>query len=224
MEVTLLLLKSCMVLLLQLGVCLDPRNLWTLCAMIALLLKGIPLHLYDVARALPGNGTLDSRAQKLRRWISHPTISPAMLVEIWITLLAPALRQMGHITLILDRTDWHIRGVHLNSLFCSIAFFGRSFPVNWDLLPHGGCSTLTQQQAVLDPVLAAILGHAHLASLPRRACADREFGAPLLADWLTEQWGCQFTLRVKRSLIVSRADIPPTPLRDFFAKMEQGQY
>lgn len=224
MEATLILLKSCMTLLLQLGVRLDPRNLWTLCAMIALLLKGTPLHLYALARALPGKGKVESRAQKLRRWISHPKMSPTMFVDIWITLLAPVLVQMGHITLILDRTDWKKRGIHLNVLFCSIAFFGRSFPVHWTLLPHGGCSTLAQQHAVLDPVFAAILSHPRLAPLPRKVCADREFGSPLLADWLNEQWHCQFALRVKRSIIVSRTDIPPTPLRTFFARMERGLY
>ena len=224
MEATLILLNSCMMLLLQLGVCLDPRNLWTLCAMIALLLKGTPLHLYSLARALPGTGKVESRAQKLRRWLSHPKISPTMFVGLWITLLAPVLVQMGHITLIIDRTDWKKRGVHLNILFCSIAFFGRSFPVHWTLLPHAGCSTLAQQKAVLDPVLAAILSHPRLVPLSLKVCADREFGSPLLADWLKEHWHCQFALRVKRSIIVSRTDIPPTPLRRFFAKMERGQY
>ncbi len=224
MEATSILITAFMMLVHQLGVCLDPRNLWTLCAMIALLLKGTPLHLYSLARALPGKGTVESRAQKLRRWISHPKISPAMFVGSLITLLAPALVQMGYITLIIDRTDWKKRGVHLNILFCSLAFFGRSFPVYWTLLPHGGCSTLAQQKALLDPVLAAIHAHPRLASLPRKLCADREFGSPLLADWLNEQWQCQFALRLKRSIIVSRTDLPPTSLRTFFAHMERGQY
>jgi hypothetical protein len=224
METTMIVLNSSMILVGQLGVTLDPRNLWTLCAMIALLLKGTPLHVYDLARALPSPGQLASRVPKLRRWISHPTICPAMFVEGWIALLAPVLSQMPHITLILDRTDWTKRGVHLNILFCSLAFFGRSFPVYWTLLPHGGCSTLAQQQAVLEPVLAAILAHPRLACLPRKACADREFGSPLLADWLTEHWQCPSALRIKRSVLVSRTDIPSTPVRAFFAHMERGQY
>jgi hypothetical protein len=224
MEATIIVLTSCMGLLYQLGVRLHPANLWTLSAMIALLLKGTPLHVYDLARALPCPGKVESRAQKLRRWLKHPTIAPGLFVDIWIALLAPMLAHMGHITFIIDRTDWTKRGVHLNILFCSIAFFGRSFPVHWRLLPHGGCSTLAQQKAVLDPVLAAILAHPRLASLPRKACADREFGSPLLADWLREQWQCRFALRVKRSIIISRDDIPPTPLRAFFPPMKKGQY
>ncbi len=224
MEATLIILKSTMILIQQLGVHLHPANLWTLCAMIALLLTGTPLHLYRLARALPGHGNVESRAQKLRRWISHPTISPTQFVETWIALLAPFLEQVGHITLIIDRTDWTKRGVHLNIFFCSLAFFGRSFPVHWILLPHAGCSTLADQQALLDPVLAAIVAHPRLAALPRRTSADREFGSPLLADWLREQWQCAFDLRVKRSILVSREDIPSTPLRIFFAHMKRGQY
>jgi hypothetical protein len=223
MEATLLLLKFCRILLIQLGVRLDPRNLWTLCAMIALLLKGIPLHLYALAHALPCPGQLESRAQKLRRWIDHPNISPALFVTIFIALLTPVLVQMGHLTLIIDRTDWHIRGHHLNILLCSFAFFSRSFPVFWMLLPQGGCSTLAQQQTVLTPVLTAILDQPSLASLPRRVCADREFGSPLLAQWLTAQWHCHFALRIKRSVLISRSDIPQIPLRKAFTTMEQGQ-
>jgi len=224
MEATLIVLKSTMILIRQLGLRLHPANLWTLCAMIALLLTGTPLHLYRLARALPGHGKVESRAQKLRRWINHPKISPALFVESWIALLAPFLEQMGHITLIIDRTDWTKRGVHLNIFFCSLAFFGRSFPVYWILLPHAGCSTLADQQALLDPVLGAIVAHPRLAALPRCASADREFGSPLLADWLREQWQCAFDLRVKRSILVSREDIPSTPLRTFFAHMKRGQY
>ena len=120
MEATLIVLKSTLILIKQLGVRLHPANLWTLCAMIALLLTGTPLHLYRLARAMPGHGEVESRAQKLRRWISHPTISPALFVESWLALLAPFLEQMGHITLIIDRTDWTKRGVHLNIFFCSL--------------------------------------------------------------------------------------------------------
>ncbi len=224
MEATLILLKSTVILVQQLGVRLHPANLWTLCAMIALLLTGTPLHLYRLARALPGHGEIESRAQKLRRWLRHPKISPVLFVESWIALLAPFLEQIGHVTLIIDRTDWTKRGVRLNIFFCSLAFFGRSFPVYWILLPHAGCSTLADQQTLLDPVLAAILAHPRLASLPRDVAADREFGSPLLADWLCEHWQCGFNLRVTCSIRVSRENIPSTPLRTFFAHMERGQY
>ena len=224
MEATLIIIKSTLLLIQQLGVRLHPANLWTLSAMIALLLTGTPLHLYRLARALPGTAKVESRAQTLRRWIGHAKISPDLFVESLIALLAPVLEQMGHITLIIDRTDWTKRGVHLNIFFCSLAFFGRSFPVYWILLPHAGCSTLADQQALLDPVLTAILAHPRLAPLPREVSADREFGSPLLADWLREHWQCGVDLRVKRSILVSREDIPSTPLRTFFAHMERGQY
>lgn len=224
METTIILINTMLMLLWQLGVSLDPRNLWTLSAMIALLVKGSHLHLYELARALPGDSAVESRAQKLRRWVSHPQISPGMFVPIWIRLLAPALAQMNHITLIIDRTNWTRRGCHLNILFCSLAFFGRSFPVNWTLLPTAGCSDLIAQQTVLQPVLEAIQAHPRLASLPRRAVADREFGSPLLADWLQDVWQCQSALRLKCSVLVARTDIPAIPLRTFFAHLEPGQY
>jgi hypothetical protein len=224
METTMILINTILILLWQLRVSLDPRNLWTLSAMMALLLKGKRLHLYELARALPGNSAVESRAQKLRRWVSNPRISPGLFVPIWIRLLAPLLSQRETITLIIDRTDWITCGEHLNLLFCSLAFFGRSFPVNWLLLPTAGCSDLTAQQTVLQPVLEALQAHPRLASLPRRAVADREFGSPLLAEWLRRVWHCHYALRLKCSVIVARTDIPPIPLRTMFAPLEPGQY
>lgn len=224
MESTIIMIAHLMGLLLQFGVSLDPRNLWTLSALIALLLKGTRLHLYELARALPGKGTEESRAQKLRRWLSNPHITPALFVPLWIRLVAPFVAQTGKVTLIFDRTDWKKRGVHLNILLCSIGFFGRSFPVNWTLLPKGGCSCLKEQQDVLRPVLEAVQAHPQLAELPRTAIADREFGSPLLAEWLRHEWSCHYGLRVKQSVIIRRPDIPPIPVRKIFAHCEQGQY
>ena len=76
METTQTIMSSIIVLVRQLNIALDWRNLWTFAAMVALLIRGKRAHLYELGKALPGKGQLESRVQKLRRWLSNPRIGP----------------------------------------------------------------------------------------------------------------------------------------------------
>jgi hypothetical protein len=146
METTVQLIANILILLKQVSVVMDPRNLRTLAAMIALLMKGKRARLYELARALPGGGNLESRAQKLRRWVSNVHIANRDFLLMYLNLLAPVLTTQQSITLIIDRTSWTRLGVHLNLFLCSLAFNGRSFPIFWVFLPTRGASNLEEQQ------------------------------------------------------------------------------
>jgi hypothetical protein len=221
METTRTLIAELLVLFKQLHIVMEARNLWTMAAMTALLLKGKPAHLSALAKALPCAGKRDSRAQKLRRWVSNSTIAPEHFITARLNLLAPLLVHLPELTLILDRTEWTRLGVHVNLFLCSIAFHGRSFPIHWTLLPTRGCSSLKDQQALLTPVLMALVAHPLLAPMRLTVVADREFCSPTLARWL-KSLGIHFCLRVKKSYRVSRPDIPSTPIRAFFAPCQPG--
>jgi hypothetical protein len=224
METTISLIAHLIILFKQLHLVLEARNLWTLAAMTALLMKGKRARLYELARALPCDGELESRVQKLRRWLSHPNIVARDFLPVFLDLLAPVLQSLKSITLIIDRTSWTRLGIHLNLFLCSIAFNGRSFPVFWIFLPTRGCSGLTEQQELLTPVLAALAAHPLLSMLPVTVAADREFCSPLLADWLRTQWGVHFDIRVKKSYYVSREDFPSILISRFLENCQRGEY
>ena len=65
---------SIIVIVQQLSVALDRRNLWIFAAMVAVFVRGKWAHLYELGRALPGKGTVESRVQKLRRLFSKPVL------------------------------------------------------------------------------------------------------------------------------------------------------
>jgi hypothetical protein len=223
METTITLIAELTLLFKQLQITLDARNLWTLAAMTALLMKGKPAHLSVLGKALPCKGKAESRIQKLRRWLSNPKLSPHQFIAARVRVVAPMLAQLPELTLIIDRTEWTRRGGHMNLFLCSLAFQGRSFPLHWMFLPTRGCSSLAHQQALLQPVLDELTAHPLLAGKPTTVVADREFCAPTLARWLTSR-GLHFALRIKQHYTVSRSDIPATPVREFFSSCDQGTY
>ncbi len=145
------------------------------------------------------------------------------MLPAFLELLAPVLSQLPEIVLIIDRTSWKRLDTPINLFLCSIAFNGRSFPVFWLLLSTRGCSTLTEQHAVLAPVLAALAAHPLLSTLPITVLADREFCSPLLAQWLKEQ-GIHWSIRGKKSFYVSRSDFPPLLISRFLERCQRGEY
>ncbi len=221
METTHIMMSSIIVLVQQLNVALDRRNLWTFAAMVALLIRGKRAHLYELGKALPGKGTLESRVQKLRRWLSHPRICPEHVLPVYLHVLAPLLVSLPQLVLIIDRTEWTRLGVHINLFICSVAFKGRSFPVYWRVLPTRGCSALTDQKALLEPVFRALEGHPLLAPTRKVILADREFCSPRLAQWI-RRFDIHFCLRVKKSYHVSRSDIPARPISTFLRHCQPG--
>jgi hypothetical protein len=222
METTVCRIAHLTVIFQQLRLAMDSRNLWTLAAMTALLLKGTRAHLYELANALPCRGKPESRVQKLRRWVSNLSISPECTIAARVRLLAPHLAHLSEVTLIIDRTEWTRLGIHLNLFLCSIAFHGRSFPIFWNVLPTRGCSSFADQQALLTPVLTVLALHPILSQISVKVVADREFCSPKLPRWLTD-FAVHFAIRVKKHYRVSRSDIPSTPIQQFLRHCQRTQ-
>lgn len=221
METTLIVITNILLMVQQVNLILDHRNRWIFAAMVALLLKGKRAHLYELGKALPCKGKVESRVHKLRRWLSNPHITPQHFLPLFLNVIAPFLAQRTKVTLILDRTEWHRLGVHINLLICAVLFHNRSFPLYWAVLAHGGCSSLADQQAVLTPGVTALAAHPLLALHGTCVLADREFCSPKLAKWLTRQH-LSFCIRVKKSYRVARSDIPSTPIRPFLSHCQKG--
>jgi hypothetical protein len=222
METTQSIMSSIIVLVRQLNIALDLRNLWTLAAMVALLIKGKRAHLYELGQALPGKGNRESRVQKIRRWLSNSRICPEHFLPGYLHLLAPLLVSLPKLVLIIDRTDWKRLGVHINLFICSVAFKGRSFPIYWTVLPKRGCSSFKEQKRLLTPVFKALQEHPLLAPTCKVILADREFCSPRLARWIRRH-DVHFCLRVKKSYSVSRTDIPSRPISLFLRHCQPGE-
>jgi len=223
METTIALIADLTILFKQLHLIMEARNLWTMTAMTALLLKGKEAHLYVLGKALPCKGKLESRVQKLRRWVSNPKITPEQSLSARLHLLAPLLAQLPERILIIDRTAWTRLGVHVNLFRCSLAFHGRSFPVYWMLLPTRGCSSRKAQKALLTPVLTALAADPRLAARRITGVADREFCAPTLARGLTGRHR-HFCLRIKKHYRRSRPDMPSIPIGAAFPHGQPDTY
>jgi hypothetical protein len=223
METTVILIAHIIHMIQQLNFSMDRRNLWTLAAVVALLLKGKRAHLYELGRALPCQGNANSRVHKLRRWLSNPRLTPATCLPLLLRFAALLLAQCPEITLIIDRTEWQKMGLHINLFLCALAFHGRSLPIYWTLLPKRGCSSLADQKALLTPVFTALVAHPLLSQKRKKVLADREFCAPELATWISS-FGIRFCIRVKQNYHVSRSDIPSTPISQFLKHCQPGQY
>ena len=93
-----------------------------------------------------------------------------------------------YILLALDRTQWK----ETNVMFVSAIWGKYAIPIYWEDLEKKGSSDLSQQQAVLQPVLEL------MKSIPMIVIGDREFHSAKLGIWLNEQ-GVDFILRQKKS-------------------------
>jgi hypothetical protein len=107
------------------------------------------------------------------------------------------LRHLGHLLLVIDRTDWKGRNLFVASVICG----KRALPVYWILLDKKGSSNLGEQKKFLKPVLKL------LKSYPVVVIGDREFQSVQLGKWLDEK-GIAFILRQKKgtSLLLSGED------------------
>ncbi len=222
MEATLTVITHILIIRKQGSVVMDARNFRILAAMIALLSKGKRARLSELARAMPGGGTLESRAQKLRRWLSNANITAQDFLPVYLQLLSPVLATMPEILLIIDRTSWNRLGININLFLCSVAFNGRSVPIFWFFFPKRGGSNLSEHKKLLSPVLAALAAHPILSTIPVAVTADREFCSPLLADWLVNDCGVHVAIRVKKNVYVARDDFIAIHISHILKKCNRG--
>jgi len=173
----------------------------------ACLLDGTPAHLTALAEALPDVETdTNVKAQRVRRFLSTPKISPQRVLPLFIVLLRPLLQQLPELILAMDRTTWKTRQRHVNILMVSVYFEGRAIPLFWVVWDRGGASSYTQWTTVLSPVMTELQKHAWCAHIPIIVVADREFASPRLAQWLKQTYCVESVLRLKRSAYLGDQD------------------
>jgi Transposase DDE domain len=143
---------------------LDARRLAVLSALVLAMLQARSVVLYTLKTHVDLPGTLDTRYQRLLRFVQF--VIPDGLLTRCVLSLLPA----GDVWLILDRTSWKLGTSDVNILLLSATWQAFSFPLMWTLLPHGGASAQRDRQALLERFLA-VRGDRRVAGL----LADREF-------------------------------------------------
>ena len=180
------------------GLSLPVRQMLAL--LTASLLDGTPAHLTALAEALPDvETTTEVKAQRVRRFLSSPQISPQRVLPVVLHLLRPLLQGVPELILSMDRTTWKKRRRHVNVLMVSVSFEGRAIPLFWIVWDRGGSSSYAQWTAVLSPVMAALQTQPWCTDIPIIVVADREFASPRLAHWLKRTYQVDSVVRVKRS-------------------------
>lgn len=147
------------------------------------------VHLPKIALALPLPGNLKNSQQRLERFLSNPAVSAGD----WYKGVARAVlaRFAGcSLDLILDATDL---GDRHPMLFVALRYRGRAFPLLWRMLPAEGCSAYTEQEALVQQVVALLPAGVQVTLL-----ADREYGSADLIGFCL-QHGWHFVLRLKKN-------------------------
>jgi hypothetical protein len=209
----------------RVGLSLPVRRMLAL--LTACLLDGTPAHLTALAEALPDVETdTNVKAQRIRRFLSTPKISPQRLLPLFIHLLRPLLQHLPELILSMDRTTWKKRRRHVNILMVSVYFEGRAIPLFWVVWDRGGSSSYAQWTTVLSPVITALQKQVWSAQLPIIVVADREFASPRLAQWLKQTYHVESVLRLKRSAYLCDQDqsVQLATLLQHFPRASTRQY
>ena len=80
----------------------------------------------------------------------------------------------------------------------SLAWKKRALPIYWKILTHKGASDLTEQKAVICPIIRLLKGQKIILT------ADREFHSICLSHWLKKyhKLDVYFVLRQKKSTMI----------------------
>ncbi len=93
---------------------------------------------------------LESKRKHIQRFL---TLKEFSLPLFWFPLVKIIIENFfgfsSELVLILDRTQWQ----NTNILMISLAWKKRALPIHWKILTHKGSSNLTEQKAVIRPVL-----------------------------------------------------------------------
>ena len=82
----------------------------------------------------------------------------------------------------------------------SLAWKKRAIPLYWKILTHKGASNLTEQKAVIRPVIRLLEGQKIMMT------ADREFHSIFISHWLKKyhKFDVYFVFRQKKSTMIKR--------------------
>ncbi|MBZ9712540.1 IS4 family transposase [Deinococcus multiflagellatus] len=187
---------------------IDARRLEVLAALILAMVQARSVVLYTLKTHGPLPGSLDTRYQRLRRFVRFEF--PAQLFARFALSFLPD----SELHLILDRTNWKLGKQDVNILLLSAVWDGFSLPLMWALLPHGGSSSQQVREALLSRFLQCC-PERHIGTL----LADREF---IGKSWFTylHQHGIAPCIRLPAITTIGTGKLP---IWACFKKLQTGE-
>lgn len=174
----------------------------TLAVLILGLIQARTVNLTHLAGAFCGPAKLSSNYRRLQRFFQYVRLDPNWLARTLVALLrlAPPYR------LCLDRTNWKVGAKDVNLLVLCIVTRRARLPVLWEVIDHGGCSTMVQRKELIGRFIA-LFGKGSIKIL----LADREFDGNQWFEFLVEN-DIPFAIRVSGRLRVRLSDGFDVPL------------
>ena len=141
-----------------------------------------------LATLMPYPIQFESRRRSLQRFLKLDCLN---IESLWFPLVKKILqakfKKSKPLKLAIDRTQWRTQNIFM----LSIIWEKRSIPLYWRLLDKKGSSNISEQEALLAPVLEVLSDYEVI------VLGDREFGSVKLAYWLCQKQ-VKFILRVKQ--------------------------
>jgi Transposase DDE domain len=174
----------------------------TFCALLVGLISARTVNLSHLSGAFCGPAKLASNYRRLQRFFQYVRLDSDWLARTLVSLLCLA----APYRLCLDRTNWKIGCKDVNLLVLCIAANRVRIPILWQVLDHGGGSSMAQRQDLLERFIALFGAHSIKLLL-----GDREFVGGQWFDFLTEN-RIPFAIRVRGGLNVRLDDGYEGPL------------
>jgi len=175
---------------------LSESQLLTLEILIWLLQVHKQVKIERLAALFPVPILYQSRRKHLQRFLVLPNLS---LPLIWFPIIKYILRTQislgSRVILAIDRTQWDSN----NLLMVAVIWKKRSFPVYWQFLDKAGSSNISEQIAVIRPVLKLLSRYQVV------LIGDREFRSVELAYWLKTK-KVFFALRIKQDTYIRQSE------------------
>ncbi len=157
---------------------LTPTQFQTLSILLGLLNEYKQVKIEKLATFFPLPILFESRRKHIQRFLSLVSLSIPL---IWFPLIKLIITQqfIREVPLIiaLDRTQWRDKNVFM----ITVIWHNHALPIYWNILKKKGASNLSEQKALIKPVLK-LLNKYHLIII-----GDREFHSIELAAWLKKE-------------------------------------
>ena len=150
----------------------------TLSILIGLLNQYKQIKIEKLATYFPLPILYESRRKHIQRFLVLTSLSIPL---IWFPLIQFIIQQQFstdcYLIIVLDRTQWKDKNIFM----ISVIWMGHSLPIYWNILEKKGASNLSEQKALIKPVLKLLKNYQVV------VIGDREFHSIELAEWLEKE-------------------------------------
>lgn len=183
---------------------LKPTEYLTLKNLVYLLQIHKQVSIELLASVWPYPIQFESRRRSLQRFLNLDCLD---IKRLWFPIVREILKEKFKksqtLKLAIDRTQWRDKNVFVISLIWN----KRGIPLYWQLLDKRGSSNLSEQQALISPILELLEDYEII------IIGDREFGSVKLASWLCEK-DTKFVFRIKQERYIQQEESDYTHLYD----------